>query len=123
MTEDFKKRQTRLREDFESITSSAEDFAGLNPMQRLYLLSVQQKRNCLSGEFKTTIAPDYQNMPTDDLGKIKSTFLENKENVVEIVDIETLDELSGFELYHTLKLDLRLRKCKHCGQFLSCAAG
>ena len=34
-----------------------------------------------------------------------------------MVDIETLDDLIGFELYHTLKLDLRLRKCKHCEQF------
>jgi hypothetical protein len=63
-------------------------------------------------------------MPEGDLGKIKSTLLENKVDVVEMVDIQTLDDLLGFELYHTLKADLPIRKCVNTAMnFLSRAAG
>jgi len=113
---DLKRRQARLKEDFTAITSSTGDFIGLNPMQRLYMLSIQG-RNYLSGEFRTRLAPDHLNMPEGELGKITSTLLENKVDVVEMVDIEKLDDLLGFELYHTLKSELLLRKCKHCGEF------
>ena len=113
---DLKKRQSRLKEDFEAIISGAEDSKDLTHMQRLYLLSLQG-RNYLSGKFKTTLSPDYQNMPADDLGKVKSTLLENKVDIVEMVGIEVLDDLIGFELYHTLKENLLLRKCKHCGEY------
>jgi len=113
---DLIKRQNRLKEDFESITSSAAEFTELSSMQRLYLLSMQG-RNYLSGKFQMTLAPDYQNMPEGDLDKIKSTLLEHKVDVVEMVDIDTLDDLLSYELYHTLKSDLLLRKCKFCGEF------
>ena len=51
------------------------------------------------------------------MGKIKSTLFENKVDVVEMVDIETLNDLLRFELYHTLKRDLPIRKCKYCNEF------
>ena len=117
LIEDMKKRQVRLKEDFDAITGNAEDFAGLSPMQRLYLLS-KQGRNYLSGEFKTRLAPDYTEMPKGNhLDKIKSALLENKVDIVEMVDIRDLDDLLKFELYHTLKSDLIIRKCKHCGEY------
>jgi hypothetical protein len=110
---DFKQRQTRLKEDFEAITSTSDN--QLTPMQRLYLLSTQG-RNYLSGEFKTTLTPDYSPMP-EDLDAIKATLLERRVDVVEMADIETIDDLLGYELYHTLKTELPIRKCKHCGEF------
>jgi len=113
---DLKKRQIRLKEDFDAITGNDEDYTGLTAMQRLYLLSLQG-RNYLSGKFTTMLMPDYINMPEGDLKKIKSALLENKVDVVEMVSIDTLDDLLGFELYHTLKSDLLLRKCKHCGEY------
>ena len=112
---DYKHRQLRLKEDFDAITGSAEEFKGLNPMQRLYFLS-KQGRNYLSGEFKTTLMPDYAPIP-DNLDEIKSTLLEHKVDVVEMVGIESIDNLLGFELFHTLKADMPLRKCKHCGEY------
>lgn len=115
--DDIKKRQTRLKEDFDAITGIAENFAGLNAMQRLYLLS-KQGRNYLSGEFKTTLAPDYSLISKEtDIEKIKTALLENKVDVVEMVEINNLDDLFNFELYHTLKADLQLRKCKYCGEY------
>ena len=113
---DFKKRQARLKEDFEAITGNAEIFDGLTPMQRLYLLS-RQGRNYLSGEFKTTLAPDYINMPKGNMKKIKSTLIDNKVDIVEMVGINTIDDLLGYELFHMMKADLPMRKCKHCGEF------
>ena len=116
LIEDIKTRQIRLKEDYEAITGGAKELAGLNPMQWLYLLS-KQGRNYLSGEFRTTLAADYSPMPEDDLGKIKSALLENKVDVVEMVEIKNLDDLLRFELYHTLKADMLIRRCKHCGEF------
>jgi len=116
-TEDIKKRQNRLKEDLDAITGTAEDIAELTPMQRLYLLS-KQGRNYLSGEFQTTLAPNYPLKPNEnDMETIKSTLLDNKVDVVEMVTINNLDDLFSFELYHTLKADLQLRKCKFCGEY------
>ena len=49
--------------------------------------------------------------------KIKSTLLENKVDIVEMVEVYTLDDLLSFELFQTLKADLIIRRCKHCGEF------
>jgi hypothetical protein len=112
---DLIKRQARLKEDFDVISESADD--SLTPMQRMYILS-KQGRNYLSGEFKTTLAPNYINMPNNnDIEKIKSNLLENKVDIVEIVEIKNLDDLLSFEMYHMLKLNLLLRKCKHCDEY------
>ena len=117
LVKDMEIRQTRLKEDYEVITGNTEDFKELTPMQRLYLLS-KQGRNYLSGEFKTTLKPTYTiELKENDVKKIKSALLENKADIVEMVEIYTLDDLLSFELYHTLKSDLIIRRCKHCGEF------
>ena len=71
----------------------------------------------MSGVFRTRLAPDYLYMPDGDLGLVRSALLDNEVDIVEMVDIDTLDDLLGFELYHTMKSDLLLKKCKHCGEF------
>jgi hypothetical protein len=85
-------------------------------MQRLYLLSLQG-RDYLTGKFMITLAPDFPDMPGNDIKKATSILLENKVDVVEMAEINNLDDLLRFELYHTLKTDLLIRKCKHCGEF------
>lgn len=115
--DDIKKRQSRLKEDFDTITGIAEDIADLTPMQRLYLLS-KQDRNYLSGEFQTTLSPNYPlKSDENDMKTIKSTLIQNKVDIVEMVTINSLDDLLSYELYHTLKADLQLRKCKFCGEY------
>jgi len=117
LLEDMRIRKARLKEDYEAITGSAHGFRGLSPMQRLYLLS-RQGRNYLSGEFRTALRPDCPIVAKEtDLGKIKSTLLDNKVDIVEMVEIGNLDDLLSFELYHTLKSDLAIRRCKCCGEF------
>ena len=112
---DLQIRQTRLKEDFDAITSNADDLKEFSPIQRLYLLSVQG-RNYLSGKFQTSLMPDHLPMP-DSVKKIKSALLEKQVDIVEMVNIETIDDLLGYELYHTLKLELPIRKCKFCGEY------
>ena len=116
LIEDIKIRQSRLKEDCEAIIGGAEEPSGLTSMQRLYLLSKQGK-NYLSGEFRTTLAPDYFPMPEGDFDRIKSTLLNNKVDIVEVAEIKKLDDLLSFELFHTLKSNLIIRRCKHCGEF------
>jgi hypothetical protein len=115
--EDFKLRRARLKEDVDAIIGTAESYRELTPMQRLYLLS-RQGRNYLSGEFRTELCPNFP-IPLDeaDLDIIKSTLLENRVDIVEMVAIRSLDDLLGFELFHTLKAGLVIRRCRHCGEF------
>ncbi|MDR2570571.1 MAG: DUF6076 domain-containing protein [Oscillospiraceae bacterium] len=112
---DLQTRQMRLKEDFDIITGCMEDIKELSPMQRLYIISMQG-RNYLSGIFQTSLMPDHFPMP-DSIEKMKSTLLENKVDIVEMVDVETIDDLLGYELYHTLKLELPFRKCKYCNEY------
>ena len=115
--DDIKMRQARLKEDYEAISGSIDDFEGLSLMQRLFMLS-KQDRNYLSCEFKTTLKQNYAYMPsTRDLAQIKTTLIENKVDIVEMVEIRNLDDLLSYEMYHTLKSSLLIRKCKHCGEF------
>jgi hypothetical protein len=115
--QDIIARQARLKEDFEIIAGNAEEYKVLSPMQKLYLLS-KQGRNYLSGEFRTRLAPDYALIQNEnDLSIIKSTLLENKVDIVEMVDIRSIDNLMSYELYHTLKSNMLIRRCKHCDEF------
>ena len=115
---DWQIRQAQLKEDYASITGNAEELASFSPMQKLYILSKQEGRNYLSGEFKMMLKPNVSAMPQEyDLDKMKSALLESKADIVEMVEIKNLDDLLSFELYHTLKADLLIRQCKHCGEF------
>ena len=115
--DDIKIRQARLKEDYEAISSSAGDLESLTQMQRLYILS-RQDRNYLTCEFKTRLQPNYSDIPNmEDIVQIKTTLLENKVDIVEMVEIQNLDDLLSYEMYHTLKSNLLIRKCKYCGEF------
>ena len=113
--QDLELRQVRLKEDFEAISGNAEELNGFTPLQRLYLISIQS-RNYLSGKFQTSLAPDILPIPKG-INKIKSALLEKKADVVEMVNIETIDNLIGYELFHMLKQDLVIRKCKYCDEY------
>jgi hypothetical protein len=112
---DIKIRQMRLKEDFDAITSNEDDLKEFSTIQRLYLLSTQG-RNYLSGRFQTSLMPDHMPMPTS-IGKLRSALLEKRVDIVEMVNIESIDDLLGYELYHTLKLELPIRKCKFCNEY------
>ena len=78
----------------------------------------KQGRNYLSGEFTTKLAPDYQNMPKgNDVAKIQAALIENNVDIVEMVAVHDLNDLLKFELYHTLKANLIIKKCKYCGEY------
>lgn len=112
---DLQLRQARLKEDFDAIVGNTEDLKELSPIQRLYLIS-SQGRNYLSGKFHTSLMPDHLPMP-DSIDGIKAALLKKKVDIVEMVDIETIEDLLGYELYHTLKQELPIRKCKYCSEF------
>ena len=68
----------------------------------MYLLILSGK-NYLSGEFTTTLYPDYAFDKNADETEIKSAIVRNKVDVVEMVNIDTLSNLIRFELYNTIK--------------------
>ena len=70
-------------------------------LQRMYLLILGGK-NYLSGEFTTTLYPDYAFDENADEMKIKSAIVRNNVDVVEMVNIDTLSDLIRFELFNTI---------------------
>ena len=117
LVKDINNRQTRLKEDYDAITGGGVTISGLTPMQHLYLLS-KQGRNYLSGEFKTTLKPTYPiSSKENDPAIIKSILLENAVDIVEMIEVKNLDDLLSYEMYQTLKSELLIRKCKHCGEY------
>jgi hypothetical protein len=113
--QDLELRQMRLKEDFEAISCNSGELMDFNPLQRLYLISIQG-RNYLSGNFRTSLAPDLLPIPKG-ISKVKSALLDKKADIVEMVNIETIDDLIGYELFHTLKQDLIVLKCKFCSEY------
>ena len=112
---DLLNRQEHLREDFNAITSSADELKEFSQLQRLYLLTMKG-RNYLTGKFQTSLMPNHFPLPST-MKKLKTALLEKDIDIVEMVTIETIDDLIGYELYHTIKLDLPIRKCKNCDEF------
>lgn len=116
LLEDMGTRQTLLKADLDAITGESESLQDFTPMQRLFLLSVEG-RNYLSGNFKTTVAPDYAFDENADMEAIKAALKQGHMDIVEMTDIDTLDDLIRFELFHTLRENQPTKKCKYCGEY------
>jgi len=116
LVNDIKRRQKLLREDLAVISNENKEYTDCSPLQRMYLLILGGK-NYLSGEFTTTLYPDYAFDETADETEIKSAIVKNKVDVVEMVNIDTLGDLIRFELFNTIKNKLTIKRCGYCGGY------
>jgi hypothetical protein len=116
LLEDMQTRQKLLKSDLDDITGEGERLQDFTPMQRLFLLSVEG-RNYLTGTFKTTVTPDYAFDEDADMDDMKATLKQGNVDIVEMTDIDTLDDLIRFELFHTLRANQPIKKCKYCGEY------
>jgi len=112
---DFMSRKAQLKEDINAITSAADELKEFSQLQRLYLLSLQG-RNYLTGKFQTSLMPDHLPMPKN-IKKLKTALLEKEVDIVEMATIDSIDDMFGYELYHTIKQELPIRKCKYCNNY------
>jgi hypothetical protein len=113
---DIKRRQKLLLEDLDVIYGENKEYKDCSSLQRMYLLILSGK-NYLSGEFTTTLYPDYAFDENADETEIKSAIVRNKVDVVEMVNIDTLSDLIRFELFNTIKNKLTIKRCGYCGGY------
>ena len=118
LVNDIKRRQKLLIEDLDVISGESKEYADCTPLQRMYLLILSGK-NYLSGEFTTTLYPDYAFDKNVDETEIKSAIVKNKVDVVEMVNIDTLSDLIRFELFNTIKNKLTIKRCGYCGGYFT----
>ena len=116
LLEDIQTRQRLLKADLDAITGESERLQDFTSMQRLFLLSVEG-RNYLTGTFRMTVKPDYAFDEDTDIDGIKGALKQGTVNIVEMTDIDTLDDLIRFELFHTLRENQPIKKCKYCGEY------
>lgn len=114
LTADAKRRRRLLLDDLEVISGESKEYKNFSPLQRMYLLVLSGK-NYLSGEFTTTLAPDTVFGENMDFEAIKKAIETKNVDIVEMTNIDTLNDLIRFELFHTIKDKLTIKKCGFCG--------
>jgi hypothetical protein len=116
LTADVKRRKRLLLEDLNALSGENEIYSALSPMQRMYLL-ISSGKNYLSGEFTTTLLPDFAFEEDAGIAAIKKAIETEKVDIVEMTNIDTLNDLIRFELFHTIKENLTIKKCGFCGGY------
>ena len=74
-------------------------------------------KNYLSGEFNTTLLPDFAFEEEANFEAMKKAIETQNIDIVEMTNIDTLNDLIRFELFHTIKDKLVIKKCKFCGRY------
>ena len=116
ITSDIKHRKELLLDDLEVISGENKNYCGYSPLQRMYLLILGGK-NYLSGEFTTALLPDCEFEEDASVDTIKKTIETEKVDIVEMTNIDTLNDLIRFELFHTIKENLTIKRCGFCGGY------
>lgn len=116
LTADMKHRKKLLLDDLEAISGENKEYSSYSPMQRMYLLILSGK-NYLSGEFTTTLLPDFAFEEETDFKSVKKAIETKNIDIVEMSNIDTLSDLIRFELFHAIKDKLMIRKCGFCGGY------
>ena len=116
ITSDIKHRKKLLLDDLEIMSGENQKYCGYSPLQKMYLLILGGK-NYLSGEFTTTLLPDFEFEEDASVDTIKKAIETEKVDIVEMTNIDTLNDLIRFELFHTIKENLTIKKCGFCGSY------
>ena len=116
LTVDMKHRKQLLREDLDVISGENKEYKEYSPLQRMYLLILVGK-NYLSGEFNTKLLPDFAFEEEVNVNAMKKAIETQNIDIVEMTTIDTLNDLIRFELFHTIKDKLTIKKCGFCGGY------
>ena len=116
LTADVKRRKRLLLDDLNALSGENKAYSALTPMQRMYLL-IASGKNYLSGEFTTALLPDFAFEEDAGIDAIQKAIETEKVDIVEMTNIETLNDLIRFELFHTIKENLTIKKCGFCGGY------
>lgn len=113
---DMDYRRNRTRQQLEDIVSPDGALANYTPAQRLYIIK-NETGSGLNRSFKMNIASEYDFDPSANLGTVKATLMKDSSGILAEYEIDNPDDLITLELFHAVKGELPVKKCRCCGEY------
>lgn len=114
--EDMEYRRNRTKQQIEDIVSPDSSLAKYTPAQRLYILKMESGSG-LNRTFKMELASEHDFERSANLGTIKATLQAGNSTVLAEYTVDNPDDLIALELFHTVKDELPIKKCRCCGEY------
>ena len=116
IVEDLECRRVRAKGFIQFIVEPSASMQKYSDMQRFYILKTDKNSGIIS-HFRSAIATLYDFDRSASLGTVKTVFQEQAGEIVEEYEINHPDDMISLELFHTVKNQLPIKKCRCCGEF------
>ena len=113
---DMEFRRSRTKSQIEDIVSPDSSFARYTPAQRFYILKCESGSGLDNG-FNMHIASEFDFARNANLGTVKASLIDNPSTILAEYEINSPDDLIALELFHTVKGELPIKKCRCCGEY------
>ena len=113
---DMEFRRSRTKSQISDIISPDSSLAKYTPAQRLYILKCENGSG-LNRSFNMSISSEYDFDRTANLGTVKASLIDNGSTVLAEYEISSPDDLIALELFHTVKGELPIKKCRCCNEY------
>ena len=113
---DMEFRRSRTKHQIEDIVSPDSNLAKYTPAQRLYIIKCESGSG-LNRNFNMQMASEYDFERSANLGTVKASLIDNASGILAEFEINNPDDLLALELFHTVKGDLPIKKCRCCGEY------
>lgn len=113
---DLEFRRNRTKRQIEDIVSPDSSLAKYTPAQRLYIIKLESGSGLNRG-FKMQMSSEYDFERTASLGTVKAALIDNGSGILAEYEINNPDDLIALEIFHAVKYDLPIKKCRCCGEF------
>ncbi len=113
---DMEFRRNRTKHQIDDIVSPDSSLAKYTPAQRLYIIKMESGSG-LNRSFKMQMASEHDFERSANLGTIKAALIDNGSGVLAEYEIASPDDLIALELFHAIKGDLPIKKCRCCGEY------
>ena len=113
---DMEFRRSRTKAQIEDIVSPDSSIVRYTPAQRFYILKCENKSG-LNRSFNMHIASEFDFSMNANLGTVKASLIDNPSTILAEYEINSPDDLIALELFHTVKGELPIKKCRCCGEY------
>lgn len=116
ISDDMEHRRSRTKRQIEDIISPDSSLSKYTPAQRLYIIK-NESGSGLNRSFNMQISSEYDFDRTANLGTVKASLIDNGSGILAEYEILNPDDLIALELFHTVKGELPIKKCRCCGEY------
>ena len=113
---DMEYRRGRTKHQIDDIVSPDSNLAKYTPAQRFYIIKTESGSG-LDRKFNMQIASEYDFDRSANLGTVKAALIDNGSGILAEYEISNPDDLISLELFHTVKGELPIKKCRCCGEY------